>query len=78
MATECVLCAADFDAPLDVSGGGSEAAGVSFVPDSEALVMITSMGFTVEQATKALKATVSNSHCLWILNCWKYFSLNIF
>ena len=58
----------DFNQPLQLpTGGGSQTAG-SFVPDENALAMIMSMGFTVEQATKALKATVSTPNVYALVN----------
>ena len=39
----------------------------SFVPNEEALMMIMSMGFTREQGTKALKATVSTAHLVTVI-----------
>ncbi|KAB0792518.1 hypothetical protein PPYR_14477 [Photinus pyralis] len=47
---------ADFSDPFIPPGTESSA----FVPDPQALPLITSMGFTQEQATKALKATDNN------------------
>ncbi|KAK2163107.1 hypothetical protein LSH36_85g00013 [Paralvinella palmiformis] len=50
----------DFNSPFQVPGAGGAKKGDSFVANEEALTMITSMGFTCEQAIKALKATDNN------------------
>ena len=47
----------DFTSPLRLPG--SQSSTQSFVPNEESLMMVMSMGFTKEQAIKALKATVS-------------------
>lgn len=47
----------DFSAPLVIPGGGGSGGG-AFVPNEDALAMIMSMGFTRDQAIKALKNTV--------------------
>ena len=68
----CLIVPSDFAAPFEVpsaSGGGSMAAAQStFVANPEALTAIMAMGFTTDQAAKALKATVSLiylfMHCL--------------
>ena len=49
---------ADFGDPLQLPGSTKSS---EFVPNEDALMMISSMGFTPAQATKALKATVSTS-----------------
>lgn len=46
----------DFGMPFEVPGAKKSS---SFTPNEEALAMVMSMGFNTEQATKALKATVS-------------------
>ena len=55
----------DFDAPLEAAGGGAGGSG-SFVPNPEGIPMLTSMGFTMDQAAKALKETgmAACVHCL--------------
>ncbi|XP_046375139.2 ubiquitin carboxyl-terminal hydrolase 5-like [Haliotis rufescens] len=50
---------ADFAAPL-VLPNSAAAGGGQFTPNEESLVMIMSMGFTRDQAVKALKATNNN------------------
>lgn len=53
-----LCCSSDFAEPLQV--GNSQKKQKTEQPvNEESLVMIQSMGFTVEQATKALRATVS-------------------
>lgn len=52
----CLL--SDFSMPFQLQGSQSSKQG-SFVASEESLAMIMSMGFSTEQATKALKATVS-------------------
>ncbi len=42
------------------SGGGGGKKASSFTPDEDALGMIMAMGFTRDQATRALKETVSS------------------
>lgn len=49
----------DFADPF-IPPGTEPSAGQSFQADSEALATIVSMGFTPEQATKALRATNNN------------------
>ena len=44
--------------PFVPPGGGSKKSG-SFVPNEDAVVMIMGMGFTRDQAIKALKETVN-------------------
>lgn len=58
---------ADFADPFVVPG--TEGAS-SFVPDADLLTMITEMGFTRDQAVKALKATDNNgeSAVTWIFS----------
>ena len=51
-----LLRSSDFTAPLSVPGGGAKE---SESVNEEAVAMIVSMGFTQDQAIKALKATVS-------------------
>lgn len=46
----------DFGMPFEVPGAKKSS---SFTPNEEALAMVMTMGFNTEQATKALKATVS-------------------
>ena len=53
-----IFCASDFSAPFVPPGGGAKKSG-SFVPNEDALTMIMGMGFPRDQATKALKETVS-------------------
>lgn len=50
---------ADFAEPF-VMPGAKKSSSSTFIPNEEALMMIISMGFTKEQATKALKATDNN------------------
>ena len=53
---------ADFATPFDPpQAGGVASSGplASFEANPEGLAILMSMGFTLEQATKALKATVS-------------------
>ena len=47
----------DFASPLSLPGS----AGSTPEPDPESVMMIVSMGFTPQQATKALKATVCHT-----------------
>ncbi|KAL3861427.1 hypothetical protein ACJMK2_007461 [Sinanodonta woodiana] len=49
----------DFSAPF--APPDTNKLNMSFIPDEEALAMVMSMGFTVDQATKALKATENNT-----------------
>lgn len=54
------LLLTDFADPFVLPGGtASSSSSESFQPNEESLMMIMSMGFTKEQATKALKNTVS-------------------
>ena len=48
----------DFGDPF-VMPGAKKSSSSTFIPNEEALMMIMSMGFSREQGTKALKATVS-------------------
>lgn len=50
----------DFDEPFVPPGVDFKPGEDTFVPDQAALEMVTAMGFTREQATKALKATNNN------------------
>ena len=48
--------------------GAKKSSSSTFIPNEEALMMIISMGFTKEQATKALKATVRDQIKHYLLN----------
>ncbi|XP_008209827.1 ubiquitin carboxyl-terminal hydrolase 5 isoform X2 [Nasonia vitripennis] len=51
---------ADFSDPFVPPGVDAKSDSAAFVPNKESLEMVMSMGFTKEQATKALKATNNN------------------
>ncbi|KAK7864561.1 hypothetical protein R5R35_007330 [Gryllus longicercus] len=60
----------DFSDPFVPPGTDRKQGAKNFIPNEEALVMLTSMGFTRAQATKALKATDNNIERAadWIFN----------
>lgn len=51
----------DFGDPFVVPGTESSKKSSNFVPNPEGIMMLTSMGFTEQQATKALKETDNNT-----------------
>jgi hypothetical protein len=53
------LFVSDYDQPLVVDSAGNQKRDTDqFMPDADAVAMIEGMGFTRQQATVALKATV--------------------